>query len=55
MAHHLSTEILRGLVGVPPDASPLETRTALQATVKQALAAETDEVYPYLAHLLGRS
>ena len=53
MAHHLSTEILRGLVGVPPDATPKEAQSALQATLEQTLPNESDDVYPYLAHLLG--
>ncbi len=53
MAHHLSTEILRGLIGASPEATPAQTRQALQATLTRALSAETDEVYPYLAHLLG--
>ena len=53
MAHHLSTEILRGLVDAAPDASPAETQAALRATLDSALPEESNEVYPYLAHLLG--
>jgi class 3 adenylate cyclase len=53
MAHHLSTEILRGLIGATPEATPAEVRAALRAAVERQLAADVEEVYPYLAHLLG--
>jgi predicted ATPase len=53
MAHHLSTEILRGLIGTTPDATPFETAAALQGTLARVLGAEADEVSPFLAHLLG--
>ena len=53
MAHHLSTDILRGLVGAPAGSSEEETRTALWQTVEQVLGDEMKEVYPYLGHLLG--
>jgi class 3 adenylate cyclase len=53
MAHHLSTDILRGLIGAPAGSSEEETRTALWQTVEQVLGAEMKEVYPYLGHLLG--
>ncbi|MGB8647724.1 MAG: adenylate/guanylate cyclase domain-containing protein [Anaerolineae bacterium] len=53
MAHHLSTDILRGLIGAPAGSSEEETRTALYKTVEQALGNDLKEVYPYLGHLLG--
>jgi predicted ATPase len=53
MAHHLSTEILRGLIDTSPEATPAESAAALQATLGRVLAGEADEVYPFLAHLLG--
>jgi predicted ATPase len=53
MAHHLSTEILRGLLGVSPEAAGEEVDSALRATVQQVLPDGSMEVYPFLAHLLG--
>lgn len=53
MAHHLSTDILRGLIGAPAGSSEEETRTALWQTLEQVLGAEMRDVYPYLGHLLG--
>jgi class 3 adenylate cyclase len=53
MAHHLSTEILRGLIGAPPEASPAEAAQALRDTLARALADSAGEVFPFLAHLLG--
>lgn len=54
MAHHLSTEILRGLIGVGPEATPAETAQALRATIGSQLSeAEATEAEPFLAHLLG--
>ncbi len=53
MAHHLSTDILRGVIGAPAGSSEEETRAALKKTVEALLGAETQEVYPFLGHLLG--
>jgi class 3 adenylate cyclase len=53
MAHHLSTDIMRGLIGAPAGSSEEETRTALWQTLEQVLGVEMKEVYPYLGHLLG--
>jgi predicted ATPase len=53
MAHHLSTEILRGLIGASPEATPAETAAALKASLGRVLSSEADEVFPFLAHLLG--
>jgi hypothetical protein len=55
MAHHLSTEILRGLIGTTPDATPAETAAALQGSLARALGAEADEVSPFLAHCSART
>jgi class 3 adenylate cyclase/ribosomal protein L40E len=53
MAHHLSTDIMRGLIGAPAGSSEEETRTALRQTLEQVLGLEMNDVYPYLGHLLG--
>ncbi len=53
MAHHLSTDILRGLIGVAPGASEEETRHALWETTQKLCGDDMREVYPYLGHLLG--
>jgi class 3 adenylate cyclase len=53
MAHHLSTDILRGLIDAPAGSSEEETRTALWHALEQVLGAEMKDVYPYLGHLLG--
>ncbi len=53
MAHHLSRDVLRALVGAPPSASEEEMRHALVQTTESLFGAEMKEVYPYLAHLLG--
>jgi class 3 adenylate cyclase len=53
MAHHLSTEILRGLIEAPNEATPSQTAAALTSCLKDALGEASHEVYPYLAHLLG--
>ncbi len=53
MAHHLSTDILRNLIGAPAGSSEEETRAALAQTLEKMLDAELKEVYPYLGHLLG--
>ncbi len=53
MAHHLSTEILRGLIGADPEAVGAQVRSFLQTTLEQASPEQADELLPYLAHLLG--
>jgi class 3 adenylate cyclase len=53
MAHHLSTDILRGVIGAPAGSSEEETRAALKQTVEALLGAEAQEVHPFLGHLLG--
>ncbi len=53
MAHHLSTDILRGLIGVAAGESEEETRGALKRTTEELLGADMALVYPYLGHLLG--
>ena len=53
MAHHLSTDILRGVIGTPAGSSEEETRAALKQTVEALLGAEAQEVHPFLGHLLG--
>ncbi len=53
MAHHLSTDILRGIVGAPAGSSEEETHAALCKTVELLFGDETKEVYPFLGHLLG--
>jgi class 3 adenylate cyclase len=53
MAHHLSTEILRGLIGASAESAPDEVEAALRTTLQQVLPSEAMEVYPFLAHLLG--
>lgn len=53
MAHHLSTDILRGVIGAPAGSSEEETHDALKKTVESLFGEETKEVYPFLGHLLG--
>lgn len=53
IAHHLSTAILRGLIGSGPDATEEECRLALHQQLEMYLGGEFDDVYPYLGHLLG--
>jgi predicted ATPase len=53
MAHHLSTDVLRGMIGAPAGSSAQETQAALRKTVEGLLGESSDQVYPYLAHLLG--
>ncbi len=53
MAHHLSTDVLRAMIGAPAGSSLAETRTALRSTVEDLASDRADEVYPYLGHLLG--
>lgn len=53
MAHHLSTDILRGIIGAPAGSSEEETHAALKKTVEGLFGDETKDVYPFLGHLLG--
>ncbi len=53
IAHHLSTDILRGVIGAPAGSSDEETRAALHSTLEQLLGQDIREAYPYLGHLLG--
>jgi class 3 adenylate cyclase len=53
MAHHLSTDVLRALLGVAPGASAEETHAALREQMEMLFGAEMKEVYPFLGHLLG--
>jgi hypothetical protein len=53
MAHHLSTDILRGLINAPAGSSEEETHRALHHTTQNLFDGEMKEVYPYLGHLLG--
>jgi class 3 adenylate cyclase len=53
IAHHLSTDILRALIGAPPGVSEAETHAALVHTLESLQDADALEVYPYLGHLLG--
>lgn len=53
MAHHLSTDILRALIGASADAGEGELEVALRGTLEGVLPDLIEEVYPYLGHLLG--
>ena len=53
MAHHLSTDVLRALIGASAGSSEEETHRALWQTTETLLSADMKEVYPYLGHLLG--
>lgn len=53
IAHHLSTDILRGIIGAPAGSSEEETHTTLLRTMEMLFGAEMKEVYPFLGHLLG--
>lgn len=53
MAHHLSTDILRGIIGAPAGSSEEETHAALLKTMEMLFGAEMKDVYPFLGHLLG--
>ncbi len=52
IAHHLSTEILRALIGAPAGSSEEETHAALRHTLN-SLGPDGREIYPFLGHLLG--
>jgi class 3 adenylate cyclase len=53
MAYHLSTDILRALVGAGPDAGETEVYRLLAEVTGQVLGSEAGEVFPFLGHLLG--
>lgn len=53
MAHHLSSDVLHGMIGAPLGSSAEQTRTALQSTVDGLMDGAASDVYPYLAHLIG--
>ncbi len=53
IAHHLSTDILRALIGVPVGSSEEETHTALRKNLETLLGDDMKDVYPFLGHLLG--
>ncbi len=53
MAHHLSADVLRALVGASAGATEEETHTALWDAMQNLFADEMKEVYPFLGHLLG--
>jgi class 3 adenylate cyclase len=53
MAHHLSTDVLRALLGVPAGAPAEEVHVALRQHMEMLFGDEIKEVYPFLGHLLG--
>ena len=53
VAYHLSSDILRAMVGVAPNATQEETHTALRSSSDRLLGGEGEEVYPFLGHILG--
>ncbi|MBI3914579.1 MAG: AAA family ATPase [Chloroflexi bacterium] len=53
MAHHLSTDILRAIIGAPPGSTEEETHAALRKVCEDLFGAEIKDVYPFLGHLLG--
>ncbi|TAH48096.1 MAG: hypothetical protein EYC68_22340 [Chloroflexota bacterium] len=53
MAHHLSADVLRALVGAPAGATEEETHAALKGAMENLFGDEMKEVYPFLGHLLG--
>ncbi len=53
IAHHLSTDILRALIGVPVGSSEEETHAALKKNLETLLGDDIKDVYPFLGHLLG--
>ncbi|MFP3853591.1 MAG: adenylate/guanylate cyclase domain-containing protein [Anaerolineales bacterium] len=53
MAHQLSSDVIRGMIGAPAGSPTEEIRSALRTRIQELLAEETEEIYPYLAHLLG--
>jgi class 3 adenylate cyclase len=53
VAHHLSTDVLRALCGLPADASEDAVDTGLRRCLGELNGVDIDDIYPYLAHLLG--
>lgn len=53
MAHHLSADILRALIGAPAGATEEETHSALRQAMENLFNGDIKEVYPFLGHLLG--
>jgi class 3 adenylate cyclase/tetratricopeptide (TPR) repeat protein len=53
VAYHLWLDMLRGVLGVAPDAPPTAVRDALRERVLALCADNVDEVYPYLGRLLS--
>jgi class 3 adenylate cyclase/predicted enzyme related to lactoylglutathione lyase len=53
IAHHLSTDILRALIGAPVGSAEEETHAALRQNLETLLGDDLKEVYPFLGHLLG--
>ncbi len=53
LAYHLLIDLLRGLVGVPAAAEEAETHEALKKLTDELFEAASDEVYPFLGHLLS--
>jgi len=53
LAYHLLLDLLRSLLGAPPDGDEGEARERLRATVDDLLGDQEGEVYTALAHLLS--
>jgi len=53
MAHHLSADVLRALVGVTAGATEEEMHVALKTVMENLFADDMKEAYPFLGHLLG--
>jgi predicted ATPase len=49
----VARDTLSNLLGVSPEASPLEVGYALRAELGRLFTGQAAEIYPYLAHLLG--
>jgi class 3 adenylate cyclase len=52
LAYHLLIDLVRAMIGVSDTADELTMRTALEAHTRDLVPAGTEEVLPYLAHLL---
>ena len=53
IAYQLWLDMLRSLLGVAGDASPIQVRGRLRAQVQAVCPALADDVYPYLAQLMA--